>query len=161
MTPANHSITKKHLPLLLALFALCLFCASCGKKADPQPRVKTRSFELQDVAIEPTADCLSISGKLSGNAQNLERFRLDLGPVNSAEDCPGCPFLASKSIWFTPEEARLDEKSGAFSLNYCPAADNLQAPAYRWRLFGINAYDKIQHASTVARLVVMPPKAGK
>ncbi len=138
--------------LLLCLAAL----ASCGKKDNPEPRMKNLSFELQNVAIEPAGGCLDLNGNLSANARNLDRFRLDITPLNSAEDCPGCPFLAAQSVYFSPSEAGLDLETGAFRLNYCPESASLRAPAYRWRLFAVNVHDKLKHAATPVRLVVMP-----
>ncbi len=128
---------------IISLALLCLLCA-CGKAGLPDPGDPSKSFAWKSYEAKPIGNCLAFSGVLSGAYNNLDSLRLELEPVDGPEDCPGCPFVARDIVEFSPREAGLERTTGNISFSYCPNP----APAFRWRLVGLNVYTSLPYAAT-------------
>ena len=144
-------------PLLaccLLLGAACLL-AGCGKSGMPSPKKTQDTFTITGHALAPMGDCVVARGAVSGAIRNVEFITLELAPINSYDDCPGCPFAARESGEFTAADAQLDETTGQFMFSFCPAET---APMYRWRLVGKNAFRGLPFATTTPQVMVIPAK---
>ena len=144
--------TSRALPgRVLVLFIFCLMTLSCGKPGMPVPKDPSRNFTWKDIIAAPVNNCISFSGTIEGAYRNLEGVRLELAPVNGPEDCPGCPFVPKEILDFTRNEVGLNMETGEFGFSYCPG----KAKAYRWRLAGVNSYNRLPHALTSVQLLLM------
>lgn len=140
--------------LCLSLFA-ALPLGGCGKSGMPSPKKTQDTFSITGQALSPMGDCLVARGTVNGAIQNVEFITLELAPIESYDDCPGCPFVPREYGEFTEYDAQLDAKTGQFMFSFCPASS---APMYRWRLVGKNAFRGLPFATTPPQVMVMPQK---
>ncbi|MDR2161891.1 MAG: hypothetical protein LBO77_07150 [Desulfovibrio sp.] len=132
-------------PVLLGCFVLT---AACGKKGDPEPRDEARTFRWAEAEAAMAGPCLAFRGVLEGAFANLDGIRVEVAPVQGSENCPGCPFVPRETAQFSPRDAGFDPASGAVTFAYCPGP----APAYLWRIIGINIYTALPHAVSPVKL---------
>lgn len=137
--------------LCLGVFA-ALLLGGCGKSGMPSPKKTQDTFTISGHALSSMGDCVVARGTVNGAIQNVEFIALELAPIESYDDCPGCPFVAREYGEFTAHDTQLDEKTGQFMFSFCPASD---APMYRWRLVGKNAFRGLPFATTTPRVMVM------
>lgn len=126
---------------LILLLGLPLL-VSCGKTGLPQANDPKRNFAWETIEAKPYNKCLAFEGQLSGAYQYLDRVRLELAPIDSPADCPGCPFLPKDDVLLTPKEAGLNMGDGTVTFSYCPRP----AKAYRWQVSGISRYSRVPNA---------------
>ncbi|SBV94241.1 putative Lipoprotein [uncultured delta proteobacterium] len=138
--------------LCVSVFAAFLL-GGCGKSGMPSPKKTQDTFTITGHALTPMGDCVVARGTVSGAIQNVEFLTLEVAPIESYDDCPGCPFVPREYGEFTAYDAQLDEKTGQFMFSFCPASG---APMYRWRLVGKNAFRGLPFATTTPRVMVMP-----
>lgn len=134
------------------ILAACLF-GGCGKSGMPSPKKTQETFTITGAALSAMGDCVVARGKIQGAAQNVETLVIELAPIDSYDDCPGCPFVAREYSEFSDYAAQLDDKTGDFMFSYCPASP---APMYRWRLVGKNVFRGLPYATTTPQIMVMP-----
>ena len=145
----NTFLARTATPLLLCF---CLFlAAACGKEGLPQPQDDSRTFSWETTSARITGQCLTFIGKLKGAYGNFNGIRLEVAQVNGPEDCPGCPFVPREILNFSPSQSGFDSDTGSITLTYCPKT----APAYRWRLIGMNAYVSLPHAVSPVKMTVV------
>ena len=156
ITKTNRGMTLSALRLAAVLLCGCaLLAAGCGKKGFPIPKDASRNFSWQETEAKAVGNCLVFSGSFTGAYQNFDGIRLEIAPVNSPEDCPGCPFVPREVTEIAPREAGFDAKAGTVSFSYCPQPAN----AYRWRLAGISRFNRMPHATMTDRIVIVNHEA--
>lgn len=146
-----HSIRPvffRMLPLLLGLVLL----GGCGKEGMPVPRKTQDTFTITGAGASPLGNCLVAKGAVAGAVANLNTLMIEIAPILSYDDCPGCPFAAQEFGEFTASGIDLDRKSGQFMFSFCPSTP---APMYRWRLVGKNVFPGLPNATTTPQVVVM------
>ena len=115
---------------------MCLVClVSCGKEGMPTPKKTQDVFTFAAVRAKGTTNCLIVSGTVVGAVHNVADIAIEVAPIESYGDCPGCPFAAHERREFSPKEAQLDLTTGEFFFSFCPVSD---APMYRWQVVGTN-----------------------
>ncbi len=131
--------------LVLSLTVIAAFAlAACGVKGSPQaPTAKnTFSWLYADAAIRN--DCISVSGRLQGEYDNLDSLRFELEPTGNIEDCVGCPFRPLEMELIYASDINMSP-DGEISLLYCPEQ---KSHLYRWRLIATNKYRTLPNAVT-------------
>ena len=127
--------------MLILIFSL----ASCGKKGDPVPQDQKNQFSWEESrAVMTPNGCLAIAALMSGAAQNVNSFSLELEPLAPPADsslppelqtpqdtCEGCPFTPRETADIEPEEITSNDRGTRYSFTYCPEK---KAASYRWRL---------------------------
>ena len=135
---------RKLLPALALTIGVVLALAACGVKGSPKaPTAKnTFSWLYADAAIRN--DCISVTGRLQGEYDNLDSLRFELEPTGNIEDCVGCPFrpLEMEVIYASDINMSPD---GEISLLYCPEQ---KSHLYRWRLIATNRFPTLPNAVT-------------
>lgn len=139
--------------LLGGLCILAFALGACGKKGDPEPSDPKKAFAWKEAEMTSTNYCLTFSGVLEGAYDNLDYVRLELAAVDGPEDCPGCPFVPGEIHTMSPSQAGFDSRTGTVSFTYCP----FKAPAYRWRVSGVNVYRNLPHTVTKEELLQLTP----
>ena len=147
-------------------FSHCVFCAvilvvglatcllgGCGKSGAPSPKKTQDTFTITGAALSPMGNCVVARGTVTEAPQNVESITLELAPIDSYDDCPGCPFVAREYGEFSDFAAQLDNNTGEFMFSYCPATP---APMYRWRLVGKNVFRGLPYATTTPQVMMMP-----
>ena len=141
---------------VLAVAFLALFpLGGCGKAGMPTPKKTQDTFTITGAALSAMGDCVVARGTVTGAVRNAEFITLELAPIDSYDDCPGCPFVAREAGEFSDFEAQLDDETGQFMFSYCPVET---APMYRWRLVGKNVFRGLPYATTTPQVMVMPEK---
>ncbi|MCC8194759.1 MAG: hypothetical protein LIP28_08965 [Deltaproteobacteria bacterium] len=138
---------------LTGLLILTALCGGCGKSGMPSPKKTQDTFTITGPALSPMGDCLVARGTAQGAIRNVEYITLEISPIQSYDDCPGCPFVPRESGEFAASDIQLDPQSGQFMFSYCPAE---RAPMYRWRLVGRNVFRGLPFATTTPQVMVMP-----
>ncbi|CAK7013181.1 MAG: hypothetical protein DELT_02146 [Desulfovibrio sp.] len=137
------------MPLLLtAIF----FLAACGKAGMPVPKKTQDTFTITGAGVTVMGKCLAARGTVTGAVNNFERVMVEVDPIDSHDDCPGCPFNAGESQEFSASDVQFDAKTGQFLLSFCPSTE---APMYRWRLVGKNVHPGLPYATTTPQVVIM------
>lgn len=122
------------------MLLLCMALAGCGRKAAPAPDYSKDMFAFSELSATLTPDgVVSLSGKLTGKAENLEYLVLEMQPVEG-ELCEGCPFLATEQFRVESITAVSASDATAFSVVYRPL---MPAEMYRWRILGYNVHSGI------------------
>lgn len=119
----------------------------------PQPKKTQDTFTITGQTLAAMGNCLVASGTVAGAIQNVSAITLELAPIDSYGDCPGCPFVAREYGEFSASDAQLDEETGQFMFSFCPAT---AAPMYRWRVVGTNVFHGLPFPSTTPQVMVMP-----
>ena len=144
---------------VIFLLALCMIAAmllgGCGKTGMPSPKKTQDTFTIVDHSLSAAGDCVVAKGTAKGAIQNVEYLVLEVAPIQSYDDCPGCPFVPRETGEFTAADAQIDLQSGQFLFSYCPS---VEAPMYRWRLVGKNVFRGLPYASTTPQVMVIPQK---
>lgn len=141
-----------HAAILASCFVICLL-GGCGKSGAPSPKKTQDTFTITGAALSPVGNCVVARGTVTNAPQNVESIILELAPIDSYDDCPGCPFAAREYGEFSDYAAQLDDKTGEFMFSYCPAKS---APMYRWRLVGKNVFRGLPYATTTPQVIIMP-----
>lgn len=158
---------KKHTSITLAaLFGLLLITslAACGKSGPPRPPGGTQEFRWTWTRAEIVNDCLSIQGGMEGSMDNFYEIVLELQPSDMDGFCVGCPFLPVERESFSRRSAefkieQISEEQGqnlqtaTINILYCP---DRKAPAYQWRLLGVNVNQVMPHALTPIQYLSSP-----
>lgn len=143
--PALRVLRRMGLVLLVLIFAV----AGCGKKSLPVPDYSRQLFSWRNVFATLSEDgCLSVSGSVGGETQNLAFMVLELEPLNTA--CVGCPFVPQEIYRIDSTDAWESPDGQTFRFAYCPASHD---GAYRWRLVGRNVFSGLPPVSTPVRTV--------
>jgi hypothetical protein len=99
--------------------------------------------------------CIAFTGSFSGAYRHFSGIRLELQTLRSVDDCPGCPFTPDEIVELSPSEAGFNPNNGTVAFSYCPRKT---APMYRWRMVGINEYNRMPHAVMISdRLLILVP----
>ena len=150
---------KKTFWIAPALCCVLLAVPGCGKKGDPVPQDKKNMFAWENAEAAFTANgCLAISALMTGAAQNVDGFSIELEPLEPPagstlppelqtpqDTCEGCPFTPRETEELTPQEAIPGEQGTRFRFTYCPT---IKAAAYRWRLVAQNVFMSFPYALT-------------
>ena len=116
--------------MALVLLVLLLVMAGCGKKGAPMPDYSRQLFSWRNVfATLSDEGCVSVSGSVGGEAQNLAFMVLELEPLDAS--CAGCPFVPQETYRVNSADAWESPDGQTFRFAYCPAT---RSEAYRWRL---------------------------
>ena len=147
--PDARALRRMSLILLVLVFAM----AGCGKKGLPVPDYSRQLFSWRNVfATLSEEGCLSVSGSVGGEAQNLAFMVLELEPLDAA--CAGCPFVPQEIYRIDSTDAWESPGGQTFRFAYCPAA---RSEAYRWRLVGRNVFSSLPAVVTPVRTVESGP----
>ena len=125
----------------------------CGKTGLPQAQDESRSFAWKEVNAGNIGRCIAFTGGFTGAYQYFDGIRLEIDSISGPEDCPGCPFVPDDVAEISPKDAGFNAKDGSIAFSYCPQP----APAYRWRLAGISAFNRLPHATMIDRRLVVNP----
>ena len=139
--------------ILTILMLTALLLGGCGKSGRPSPQKTQETFTITGHSLSPMGDCLVAKGTVNGAVQNVDQLILEVAPIQSQEDCPGCPFVPRETGEFSQDDIQLDIQNGQFMFSYCPS---IQAPLYRWRIVGRNAFRGLPYVTTTPRILVMP-----
>jgi hypothetical protein len=134
------------------LMLISLFLAACGKAGMPIPKKTQDTVTITGAGVTVMGECLAASGTVTGAVTNFERIMIEVDPIQSVDDCPGCPFVPHEYKDFSASDAQFDAGTGQFLLSFCPAE---AAPMYRWRLVGKNVYPGLPYATTTPQVVIM------
>jgi hypothetical protein len=137
-----------------AVLVLVLLLSGCGKTGYPQAADGDTSFTWLESGAAPAGRCVSFTGKLSGALRNFGGIRLELEGLNSAADCPGCPFVADEAAELSPADAGFNDANGEIGFSYCPRP----AAAYRWRMIAMSSLNRLPHAVMTDRLLIVSPE---
>ena len=153
--------------VIASLLVICFVLPACGKKGPPRPPAGDREFTWSWTRAEYRNDCLSIQAGLEGNLDKIYEVVIELQPTSLEELCVGCPFLPLEKETFTLKEAMFKpehqissddpaktRQSASINLTYCPSDP---APAYQWRLLGINVHQAIPNALTPVQYITNKP----
>lgn len=136
----------RHMSLILLLACVV---TGCGKKGLPLPDYSRQLFSWRNVfAALSQNGCLSVSGSVGGEAQNLAFMVLELEPLDAA--CVGCPFVPQEIYRIDSTDAWESPDGQTFRFAYCPASRDT---GYRWRLVGRNVFSSLPPVSTPVRTV--------
>ena len=142
--------TTKHSYYAVFIAAICLFlCGACGKSGMPSPKKTQDTFTITKANVSFVNSCLAVQATVSGAIVNLDSVTLEVAPIQSYDDCPGCPFVAQEYMTFSSADIQLDPQTGTFMLSYCPLD---QASLYRWRIVGKNVFLGLPHATTTPQV---------
>ncbi len=141
-----------------ALCAMLALGAACGKKIMPQPQDNRELFSWRATTAMATANgCIAARGEAQGNVDNLASVILEIQPIDgSADSCAGCPFQATSRQEFRPEKQITPQDTAIVEMTMCP---DRKAPAYRWRLVGVNVLTRFAHALGKVQTLVVDPDA--
>ena len=137
------------------VFAVCLLAlplaAGCGKTGEPRPLDPNQSFTITNRSGKIVNNCLAIRGTLEGAYSNMDRMRLEIGPLTGGpDDCIGCPFVPQEVVFVNAGDIGLTAETGEFGFSYCPQ----QANGYRWRLAGINKHTTFPHSVSKEKITM-------
>lgn len=138
--------------MLFSLMLSALFLAACGKAGMPVPKKTQDTFTITGAGVTVMGKCLAANGTITGAVDNFDKIMIEVDPIQSYDDCPGCPFVPREYQEFSAPAAQFDVKTGQFMLSFCPAES---APMYRWRLVGKNVHLGLPHATTTPQVVIM------
>lgn len=111
-------------------------------------------FQWKNVEASLTPSmCVSIVADMSGAAQNVESFVLELEPKSDSV-CVDCPFNPYEVATLTPNETVEREKSTRFLFTYCPQN---KADSYRWRLVARNVFNAFPYVISPIRTLKAQP----
>ena len=139
--------------IMTSLMLAAVLLGGCGKSGMPSPRKTQETFTITEHTLSAMGDCVVAKGTASGAVKNVESIILEVAPIQSYDDCPGCPFTPRESGEFPVADIQLDPQNGQFMFSYCPS---IQAPMYRWRLVGKNVFRGLPYATTTPKILVMP-----
>lgn len=141
-----------------ALCAALALGSACGKKILPEPQDNRELFTWRSATAAATPNgCITARGEAQGNVDNLAAVILELQPLdNSAQNCAGCPFQATLRQEFRPEKQITPQNTAVVEMTLCP---DVKAPAYRWRMVGVNVLTRFAHALSTVQSVIMDPDA--
>ena len=145
----NRFALRFTLPLLMLT---ALFLAACGKAGMPVPKKTQDTFTITGASVAVMGQCLAASGTVTGAVDNFDRIMIEIDPIQSYDDCPGCPFVPKDFRDYPASDVQFDAKTGQFLLSFCPTES---APMYRWRLVGKNVYPGLPYATTTPQVVIM------
>lgn len=138
------------------LAASCLvFIGGCGKSGMPVPKKTQDMFAITEPGIAVIGNCFAARGTVTGAIANVDTVMIEIAPILSYDDCPGCPFVPQEYSEFSASGIQLDQETGQFMLSFCPT---VSAPMYRWRLVGKNVFLGLPHATTTPQVVVVHPQ---
>lgn len=137
--------------LVCCLLLAPMLLVGCGKAGMPAPKKTQDTFAITGASLSPLGDCVVARGTVTGAINLVETMALEMAPINSYDDCPGCPFVALESGEYSSSDLQLDPATGQFLLSFCPAAE---APMYRWRLVGKNVFPGLPHATTTPQIMM-------
>lgn len=147
MTKTEHK--DGALAALVLVLVLLTGAAGCGKKGAPMPDYSNQLFSWRNVFATLSDDgCVSVSGSVGGEAQNLAFMVLEIEPLDAS--CAGCPFVSQETYRVDSADAWESPDGQTFRFAYCPTA---RSDAYRWRLVGRNVFTSLPAVSTPVRAV--------
>ncbi len=156
----------RRMAAVVTLCAVLALGAACGKKIMPQPQDNRELFNWRGVTAMATANgCIAARGEAQGNVDNLASVILEIQPLGvstdglgdgSADNCAGCPFRATSRQEFWPEKQITPQGTAIVEVTMCP---DRKAPAYRWRLVGVNVLTRFAHALGKVQTLVVDPDA--
>jgi len=152
----KYATTHRFFTVVLILTTFTLAAAlliGCGKSGMPSPRKNLETFTIAAHTLSAMGDCVVAKGTASGAVKNIDHIVLEVSPIQSYDDCPGCPFTPRESGEFSVADIQLDPQNGQFMFSYCPS---VQAPMYRWRLVGKNVFRGLPYATTTPQIMVVP-----
>lgn len=148
----NHTPLRTYALFLLAILCL-IFCGACGKAGMPSPKKTQDTFTITGASTRFMGECLVAEATVTGAIANVDTVTMEIAPIQSYDDCPGCPFVAQEYIDYSSADIELDPESGRFLLSFCPTTT---APMYRWRLVGKNVFLGLPYATTTPQVAVVP-----
>lgn len=141
------------LPVICFFLMGAALLAGCGKAGMPSPKKVQDTFTITGASVSAMGNCLVARGTVKGAIELVDSVAFELAPIDSYDDCPGCPFVAREYGEFNTSDMQLDLETGEFLFSFCPA---VEAPMYRWRLVGRNVFRGLPYATTTPQVMVMP-----
>ncbi len=159
---AHRASRLRRMAAVAALCGLLVLGAACGKKVMPVPQDNRELFTWRSATATATANgCIVARGEAQGNVDNLasvivEIQALDASANGAGDSCAGCPFQATSRQEFRPEKQLTPQSTAIVEMTMCP---DRKAPAYRWRLVGVNVLTRFAHALSKVQTLVADPNA--
>ena len=155
---ARRTPRARRMAAVVGLCAVLALGAACGKKIMPVPQDHRELFQWRNATAMATANgCIAARGEAQGNVDNLASVILEIQPIDGSEDsCAKCPFQATSRQEFWPEKQITPQGSAIVEVTMCP---DRKAPAYRWRLVGVNVLTRFAHALGKVQTLVVDPNA--
>lgn len=130
---------------LVSIAATLLFAYGCGRKSWPEPMAELERFDFTKVTGYLENGCLKIRARISGKAENLKGFSVELARSGEGGDCPTCPFHAQQRIEVPLNAPNLKMDKRRLLLEQCGLEPGA---AYRWRLVGYSSYPGLKPTET-------------
>lgn len=155
---ARRTPRARRVAAVAALCAVLALGAACGKKIMPVPQDHRELFSWRSVTATATTNgCIAARGEAQGNVDNMASVILEIQPIDgSADSCAGCPFQATARQEFWPEKQITSQGTAIVEVTMCP---DRKAPAYRWRMVGVNVLTRFAHALGKVQTLVVDPNA--
>jgi len=159
---ARRTPRARRVAAVAALCAVLALGAACGKKIMPVPQDHRELFSWRSVTATATTNgCIAARGEAQGNVDNMASVILEIQPLGgsadgSADSCAGCPFQATARQEFWPEKQITPQGTAIVEVTMCP---DRKAPAYRWRMVGVNVLTRFAHALGKVQTLVVDPNA--
>lgn len=168
----------RRMAAVVTLCAVLALGAACGKKIMPVPQDHRELFQWRSTTATATPNgCIAARGEAQGNVDNLASVILEIQPLGGTTDgvaggmsngsptasgdgnagnCAGCPFQATARQEFRPEKQITPQGTAIVEMTMCP---DRKAPAYRWRMVGVNVLTRFAHALGKVQTLVVDPSA--
>ncbi len=156
--PTRHTGRGRRMAAVVTLCAVLALGAACGKKIMPVPQDNRELFQWRSTTATATPNgCIAARGEVQGNVDNLASIILEIQPIDgSGDSCAGCPFQATARQEFRPEKQITPQGAAIVEMTMCP---DRKAPAYRWRMVGLNVLTRFAHALGKVQTLVVDPNA--
>ncbi|WP_341806105.1 hypothetical protein [Nitratidesulfovibrio liaohensis] len=155
---APRTVRGRRMAAVVTLCVVLALGAACGKKIMPVPQDHRELFQWRSTTATTTPNgCIAARGEVQGNVDNLASVILEIQPIDgSADSCAGCPFQATARQEFWPEKQIGPQGTAIVDVTMCP---DRKAPAYRWRMVGVNVLTRFAHALGKVQTLVVDPNA--
>lgn len=122
---------------IAAMLSFTTLLWGCGKKGWPEPRLDEDRFHWAQIQHQRYDDCLDVRALLGGAATNLRFVTLEWMELETNEDSPESPFIATGRTRLEDSSAEFKRQNGVIRILYCGLDPDT---SYRWRLLGRNKH---------------------
>ncbi len=117
--------------------SLLVIGTGCGKKGWPEPRLDEDRFTWGPIQHQRQGACLDARALVHGAANKLGFVYLEWMRLDTAEDCPDCPFEVTERVRLGDGSSEFKRQNGVIRILFCEWDPE---SSYRWRLVGLNVH---------------------